>query len=628
MFIRRVNTTNGVTKKKYSYLNLVESVRTEDGPRQRLILNLGDLPIDPSQYRALARRIEDILTGRRNLFEIDSQLERHAREAAEKIFAKRAQAINTEVEDDFRTVDTQSLNVSSPRSLGAEYVCHSIWGQLDLDVLLRQEGIPARTLPLLEALVVSRLVEAGSERWTKRWAEELSALYELSGTPLRHSLQSYYRGTDGLYECKEAIENHLARREKDLFSLEESIVLYDLTNTYFEGQCGGNPKAAYGKSKDRRSDCKLATMGLIVDGEGFAKYSKIYPGNQYEGHTFEQMVGELEGRLLLEDEKAIIVMDAGVATKENLSWLKDEGYRYIVVNRGKVPFEISLDEMSVIKEDAEKGIKIEVKRHLVQEEAYLLVRSERKRMKEASMMGRVEQLLVERLEYYKSGLSRKHHVKTYAKVVEMVGRLKEKYSRAAQFYEITVIPQTDNGKGAGNAVDIQWKRKEPRYAEATKGEGTYVLRTNCLNLTDQQIWQTYISLGRIETAFKDMKSHLGFRPNFHQKGERVDAHMFISVLAYHVMHAIEHKLRLAGDSRSWWTIKTTLGTHERMTIEYISKDEEGTRYNNTLRINSRVEAAHLEIYTKLGLNGTPIGRRLLTRKIGSDNKRSQVVTRE
>ena len=130
-------------------------------------------------------------------------------------------------------------------------------------------------------------------------------------------------------------------------------------------------------------------------------------------------------------------------------------------------------------------------------------------------------------------------------------------------------------------------------------------------------------LGHIETAFRYMKSHLGLRPNFLQKGERVDAHMFISVLAYHVMHAIEHKLKLAGDSRNWWTIKTILRTHQRMTIEYISKNEEGTRYNNTLRLNSRLEPEHLEIYTKLGLSGNPLGRRLLKREIGSDNTESQ-----
>ena len=623
MFIRRVTVTNGTTKKTYSYLNLVESVRTENGPRQKLILNLGELDLDRSQYKALARRIEDILTGRRSLFEIDRQIEQHARHATDRIFAKRAEEINAETVDDFQMVDTRSLNVSTPRSLGAEYVCHSVWEQLGFDAMLRQEGVSPRVVPLLEALVVGRLIDAGSERWTKRWAEELSALLELTGKPLWDSLQSYYRGTDRLYGCKEALERHLADREKDLFSLKESIVLYDLTNTYFEGQCAGNPKAAYGKSKEKRSDCRLATMGLVVDGEGFAKYSRIYPGNQYEADTFQQIVGELE-KHLQQQIKATIVMDAGIATKENIGWLKAQEYSYLVVNRGKAPFEIDGTDMSIIREDEQKGIKIEVKRHDLQEEVYLLVKSEKKRLKEASMMDRVEQLLLDRLKYYKSGLGKKHHVKKYPKVVEMIGRLKEKYSRAAQLYEITAVAEPGGGKDVVNAVDIQWKRKEPRYDEVTQGEGTYVLRTNRKDLTDEQIWQTYIMLGHIETAFRDMKSHLGLRPNFHQNGERVDAHMFISVLAYHVMHAIEHKLKLAGDSRSWWTIKTILRTHQRVTIEYISKNEDGTLNNNTLRLNSRLEPEHLEIYTKLGLSGNPLGRRLLTRKIGSDNTASQV----
>jgi len=232
----------------------------------------------------------------------------------------------------------------------------------------------------------------------------------LTGTPSHHSLQSYYRGTDRLYECKEALEKHLSIREKELFSLEENIVLYDLTNTYFEGQCAANPKATYGRSKEKRSDCKLATLGFVVDGEGFAKYSKIYPGNQYEADTFQEIIGELE-KHMKEKVKATIVMDAGIAVKENVEWLKEHEYSYIVVNRGKPPLEIDFKDMSAIKEDEKKGIKIEVKRFEHQDEVYLLVRSERKRLKEASMMSRVEQLLLDRLAYYKNGLDKKNHVK-------------------------------------------------------------------------------------------------------------------------------------------------------------------------------------------------------------------------
>lgn len=621
MFIRQVSTTNGVTKKKYTYLHLVESVRTEEGPRQRLVLNLGSLDIDRSQYQTLARRIEDILTGNRSLFEIDGQLERHARGAANKIFRKRAEEVSPESEEEFELISAKSLKVSSPRSLGPEYVCHAMWRELGLDTVLKREGVSARVLPILEALVVGRLIAPGSERWTKRWAEASSAIYEFSGQPMRNSLQSYYRGDDHLYETKDALEEHLSGREKDLFDLQESIVLYDLTNTYFEGEYRGNPDMAYGKSKERRSDCKLMTMGLVVDGEGFAKYSKIYPGNQYEADTLEEIVGEMQ-RHMTGEAKPTVVMDAGIATEENIQRLSEQGYRYIVVNRGKAPFKVEFDGMTVIKEDAKSGTKIEVKRTEHDNEVYLLVRSERRRLKEEAMMSRVEQLLVDRLKHLKAGLGKKHRVRRYSKVVEAIGRLKQKYGKAAQLYEITVIP-AEEADPTADAVDIQWTKKAGRYDEARNAEGTYVLRSNRGDLTDEQIWQTYIMLGRIEASFKDMKSHLGLRPNFHQKQSRVDAHMFISVLAYHILHAIEHKLRLAGDTRSWATIKSVLQTHQRMTIAYVSKDNEGIRYHNTHRINSQPELSHLEIYAKLGLSAVPLSRRTLARKICSDNKPSQ-----
>jgi len=623
MFIRRVSTTNGVTKKKYTYLRLVESVRTEDGPRQRLVLNLGDLDVDPGDYRVLARRIEELLSGSRSFFEIDEQLERHAHSAADEIFKRRAEQAPAESDEQFAVVNTRSLETSGARSVGPEYVCHSMWRELGFDTALKSAGVSAKVFPLLEALVVGRLIDAGSERWTKRWAEESSAIYELSGAPLRGSLQSYYRGSDHLYEAKEALEAHLSRREEHLFELQQSIVLYDLTNTYFEGAYGGNPDMAYGRSKERRSDCKLMTMGLVVDGQGFAKHSRIYAGNQYEADTLQDIVAQMESHVE-GHEKPTVVMDAGIATEENLQRLGEGGYRYIVVNRGKAPFEIEVDRMQVISEDAKTGTRIEVKRSEHDGEVYLLVRSERRRRKEEAMMSRVEQLLVDRLKHFKAGLGKKHRVRRYSKVVEAIGRLKERYPKAARLYEITVIPSVD-GDPASDAADIQWTKKPDRYDEVRKAEGTYVLRTNRDDLGDEEIWRTYIMLGRIETSFKDMKSHLGLRPNFHQKQSRVNAHMFISVLAYHILHAIEHRLRLTGDTRSWATIKSVLKTHQRMTIEYESKDEQGFRYHNTHRINSRPEPAHLEIYTRLGLSAVPLARRTLTRKISSDKIPNQTT---
>jgi len=370
MFIKKVKKRNGRTRKLYEYLHLVESVRTEKGPRQRLVLNLGNLEIEPSRYQIFARRIEDILTGQRSLVELDKTLERSAREAARKIFKKQSEQLQEKQASDFQTVDVNSLEIESPRSLGPEYLCHSVWKELGMDKLLEKQGVSANVTPLLEALVVGRLVDPGSERYTKEWAEKRSALYELTGAPLRNSLNSYYRAGDTLYGLKKELEEHLCRTEKELFSLSEKLFFLDLTNSYFEGEAAGNPKALWGRSKEKRDDCKLVTLGLIVDEAGFAKYSELFPGNQYEAETLGGMVRSLEKHLEPGSDRTIVI-DAGLATVENLEWLKKNSYHYIAVNRGKAPFEKEFSKMTVLKEDEKKGIKIEVKRFIQEEEGYL-----------------------------------------------------------------------------------------------------------------------------------------------------------------------------------------------------------------------------------------------------------------
>ena len=193
MFIRKVRKRNGRTRKRYEYLQLVESVRTEKGPRQRLVLNLGNIDLDPSQYQSFARRIEEILTGQRSMIELDRGLERSAREAAGKIFKKQAEELDEERESDFQLVDVNSLEADTSRSIGPEYLCHSVWKEFKLDAFFSEQGVSANVTPLLEALVVGRLVDPGSERYTREWAEKRSALYELTGTPLPRRLLAYNR---------------------------------------------------------------------------------------------------------------------------------------------------------------------------------------------------------------------------------------------------------------------------------------------------------------------------------------------------------------------------------------------------------------------------------------------------
>lgn len=613
MFIRKVTKTNGKTKKQYEYLHLIESVRTEEGPRHRLILNLGNLDIHPSQYKALARRIEDILTGQQSFVEVEERVEKYAQQASQKIFQKRAEYVKEEQPSEFGEVDVTSLEAESCRSLGPEYLCNSIWEELGIDGFLLDKGVSDHVLPLIKALVVGRMVCPGSERATKEWAENRSALYELCGFPLRNSLNSYYRAGDHLLSAKEGLEKHLTSRERDLFSLKEKMIFLDLTNTYFEGLALQNPKALRGHSKEKRSDCKLVTL-VIVDENGFSKHSEIFAGNQSEPRTLKEMVTALEIASSNKKDRTVVI-DAGLSTEANITWLKEEGYHYLTVHRGKGPVELEYEGFDVIKEDPRGGTKIEVKRFQAEEELYLLCRSTLKEHKEKGMGQRVEDLFIERLCYYKEGLSRSGRTKKYNKILQLIGRLKEKYPGAARLYEVEVVPE--KGKKAEDpgvlAVDIIWKKKQAFYREKILSEGTYLLRTDRLDLSDKEIWEIYVMLNQVESAFRSLKSDLGLRPNFHQIESRVDSHLFISVIAYHLLHVIEYRLRRGGDTRKWRTICNVLSTHQRLTISYLQREPSGKISKQFLRLSTKLEPEQLKIYRIFELPGMPLSQKKMKR---------------
>jgi transposase len=459
----------------------------------------------------------------------------------------------------------------------------------------------------MEALVIGRLVSPGSEVHTYHWAEQRSALYELTGEPLHSSLNSLYRAGDRLFDCKDALENHLSSHERDLFDLPERLFLFDLTNTYFEGEQAANGKAKRGHSKEKRTDCKLLTLALVVDEDGFPKYSRLYPGNQAECQTLAEIIQSLvELRPNLAKDKTVVI-DAGIATQENVAFLKEQGFHYIVVQRGKADFTPDeTDSMQAIRETQQ--YKLEVKRHQDSNEAFILCRSAGRVEKDQGIRSRQERLFLERLQYYQDGLGKKGHTKIYAKVMEMIGRLREKYPRASKLYEVNVQADETPGKKA-KVKTIAWEKRGCYDAER-KFEGCYVLRTDRIDLNDRQIWETYVMLTRVESAFRSLKSSLGLRPNFHQIEERADAHLFISVLAYHILHTIEYRLRLNGDHRSWKTIRNILSTHQRLSVEYDVKEQNHIRHGY-VRLCSNAELEHRQIYEHLNLKEVPLQRKIV-----------------
>jgi transposase len=602
MFIRKVPHKDKKNRKEYFTYKLVESVRTERGPRQRDVLNLGvsfDLPRE--QWKELANCIEATLTGQRPLFDYPKKISTLSRKYAKEISRQQAQAIDgaEKVASDYQVVDVNSVDSEDVRTVGAEHVVCETIGQLGLDRKLRSLGLTKMQLALALGMIAGRMIAPGSERATHRWLLNRSALDELLGIDLSNvSLDSVYKASDILLKNKEIIEEHLRQTEEQLFALDEKIILYDLTNTFIEGTGKFNRKAQYGaKSKEKRTDCPLVTLGLVLDVQGFPKKSRIYEGNVSEPGTLEAMIEGLAIEGCDRDPlfKPTIIMDAGIATEDNVKWLRDKEYHYIVVSRKKkkaIPADVT---MVVVKEDSRDQtvlVQAGLSKSQDSDELELYCHSVGKEKKEEGIKNKFQERFESELIKARNALDLKNGIKLYDRVLERIGRLKERYKSVARGYKITVKKDPKTNK----AKSIKWLRKETE-----KTSGVYCLRTDREDLDVKQIWDIYTMLTDIEDAFRCMKSELGLRPIYHQKEARCDGHIFITVIAYHIMQTIRHKLRQRGVRFCWTTIRRQLSTHVRTTTTMKRKDNKVIR----IRKSSKAEPVHEKIYDALDLSHRP-----------------------
>jgi len=600
MYIRKVTHVDKKNRKEYYTYKLVESVRTEKGPRQRTLLNLGtDFELPEEKWKVLADRIESILRGRQPLVPFPEEIETLARTYAKKLIryqgeyaSKKGDVSSCGVEEpDYHRVDINTLENEDARSVGAEYVVYETIKDLGLDKKLTSLGFSKPWLDASIGVITARLIAPSSERAAHRWLKEITGLEDLLGTDFSDLSQDrVYKVSDKLLQHKKEIEEHLRIKERSLFSLDERIILYDLTNTFFEGSGKYNAKAHFGVSKEKRNDCPLVTLGLVLDGDGFPKKSEIFDGNISEPGTLKEMISSLSSHEI--QIKPLIVLDAGIATEANLRWLREEQYRYIVVSRKKkkeVPQGI---EMVTLREDEQRVIQGGLIKNHDTQEIELYVHSTAKEAKEEGIRSRFEGRFEDELKKLNEGLKKKYCIKQYDKVIEKLGRLKERFKRVARRYEITVYKQ----EGTDKVQAITWERKQ--YPQQS---GFYCLRSNRLDLKEQELFNIFSMLTDVEDAFRSMKSELGLRPNYHQIEKRVDGHIFITLLAYHILHTIRIKLRRQGINHSWDTIRKGLSTHVR--ISTIVKRDDGKTIH--IRKSSRPEPFHIQIYNALKLPNRP-----------------------
>lgn len=498
MFLRKMH--RRVDGERKAYWALVESYRTERGPRQRVVAHLGEL---------------------------DDAGRVGVQHAAEERGASYQGRLFDEVKPRYVSVDTSRVSVERCRQFGGPWLGLELCRQLGLTDLLNdvmpagREEVPWPLMALV--LVLARLCEPSSELHIAEHWYGKSAISDLLGIPdAKIEEHRLYRALDALLPHKTALERHLKDRLGTLFGLQYDLLMYDMTSTYFEGLAEGNPQAQRGYSRDHRGDCKQVTIALVVSREGVPLGYEVFAGNRADVTTVEDVVEAIEAKYGQADR--IWVMDRGMVSEDNLAFLREENRRYIV---GTPKGMLKRYEQQLLEQGWEQVREgLEVKRCPSPDgsETFILCRSADRADKERAMLLRFAKRIETGLERMAAGCQKRKQKPTT--VARRVGRLLGQNTRAEQLFDVNV------GEAADGRATVTWTRREAFAAWAELSEGCYLLRSNVTDWSGEELWRAYVQLTQAEAAFRIQKDDLRIRPIWHQKEERVQAHILVCFLAY------------------------------------------------------------------------------------------------
>ena len=497
-----------------------------------------------------------------NLRRLDDEAVREATALARHFLGPRAN--QPELFEDRQRLSTAEIQlgkvrVEGCRAFGAVWLGWILWKALKLDEFC------GRVLPAGRAevpwadvaaiLAIARLCEPSSELHIAEDFYRRTALDDILGVAA-HSIHHtrLYQGLDKLLEHKRELEVHIKERLGGLFSLDYDLLLYDITSTYFEGEAKGNPMAKRGHSRDKRPDCKQVCIALVVTRGGYPLGYELLDGNRIDVTTVEEIVEEMEGRYGRVGR--VWVMDRGMTSERNLQWLREGGRKYLV---GTPKSEMKKWERELIEREGWNEIRdgLEVKLCAGPEgsETFILCRSADRQKKEKAMHDRFSQRIRDGLESLSRRLAKNRKVDR-VQVERQIGRLLGRNSRAAGKFDAQVVEDSSHKSGVG----LEWKERKEWSEWAILTEGTYILRSNVENWSEQELWQTYIQLTQAEAAFRIHKSDLRIRPIWHQREERVKAHILVCFLAFAMWKTLEG-----------WQSRAGLGNSPRTLLEEIGR---------------------------------------------------------
>ena len=596
---------NQKTEKTDWYYRLVESYRNAlDEVRQRTILSVGFLDeLTGDQIDLVQEGLNNRIKGQTNLFK-DSKADEYIELLYNRLIQEnKIDAGSKDVSKDYDTIDLNSIKNKQVREIGSEWMSLQVAKTLEIESFLESRNWNKEDIALAMTHLISRAVYPASELKTVRFMQENSAICELTGCdPLKITKDKLYKISRRLYAEKEALEQHLSKRTNELFDLQDNIILYDLTNTYFEGEKRNSSLAQYGRSKEKRSDCPLVVLALVVNVEGFIKYSSIYQGNMADSKTLGDMIDKLRIATSANGAKATIVIDAGIATNDNLKMILSKGYEYVCVSRSNLKDYKQFSDGESIKVKDRKNREIELSRvqHKQDAEYILKVTSPSKAMKETAMKSQFQQRFEEGLAQIAQSLTKKSGVKRFDKVCERIGRLKQKYPSIHRLYQIDI---TKNEKDI--CTEINWKQI-PQIAKQKEEEcGVYFLKTSHTDKDEKLIWIIYNCIRNIESSFRTLKTDLDLRPVFHKTDIATQSHLHLGLLAYWVVNSVRHQLKKNDIHCEWREIVRIMNTQKCITTSMENSREQMV----SIRKCSEPEAKAKQIYDALNLKYAPFIRK-------------------
>ena len=574
--------TNPQTGIYSGYYRLVESYRNQDGRVcHRTMLNAGYLDaLNADQLNLIQKIITSKAANCNNpLFVLpytdDVIVNQYVDEFYDRLVSeKRIDVISDKHkprnDKDIQKIDINSIKNKDVREIGAEWMCYQTMKQLQFEHFFQMQGWNENDIKLAQTHIISRAVYPASELHTSRWIKENSSVCEVTGADMsKITKDQLYRISNKLYEVKEALEQHLSVRTNELFDIEDKIMLYDLTNTYFEGRKEKSNLAKFGRSKEKRSDAKLVVLALVVNVEGFIKYSSILEGNMADSKTLEGMINSLRVKTSVSSKKALVVIDAGIATDENLKLISSKGYDYLCVSRSYITkYNVDASSKIVSVTDNRKQ-KIELC-HVNSEkndDYYLKVESDAKKLKERSMNKQFQSRFEEEIKKIAESLTKKGGVKRADKVYERIGRLRQKFPSIQRYYDIEIDFVEDEKNSAKMnppiAGSLKWSIKKD--VEINARSGVYFLRTSLDGNSESTIWKTYNTIREIEATFRVLKTDLDLRPIYHKKDSSTMAHLHLGLQAYWLVNTIRHQLKSKGINHGWKEIVRIMNTQKAVT---------------------------------------------------------------